>query len=307
MFRSLLLGTLLCLTAVPAYAQDSKPVTVTIKKRALVVGDVLTFAVTRKKKMGMTLTSNDDPTRSDKMDRVIDAVAGKTIEIIEVKDGKVTKIKVTFGKIAKVVHDKQRTDSGEEDKDPLSGRSFTVSHADKKLIIKTAKGEVDASDEYSVTKAIKWFFEEQGRGFAGALPSTPIKLNAEFAPPLSALRRLLEIKKEDKNSQITKPKMVFKGLVKLGDVHCAKFALSADAKSEKFGPMKALIMSMKAKGMVFVEVETGRVLSIQSSSKVVMGSAPNKLFKATGAGSTAQTHTMKYSVASSNMNPTPKK
>lgn len=307
MFRSFPLALLLCLTAGPVFAQDSKPVSVTIKKRALGVGEVLTFAQTRKQKMEMTITANDDATRSDKMNRVIDFVGGKSIEILEVEEGKVTKIKVTFGKIAKVVHDEKRTDSGEEDKDPLSGRTFTVGHKDKKLTITTDKGPADDSDVYNVTKATKWFFTEQGFGVAAGLPSTPIKLNAEFKPPVNAVRRLLDIKEEDKNSEVTKPKMVFKGLAKCGNIPCASFALSAEANSEKFGPMKALTMKMAVTGTVLVEVATGRVLSVQYSCKIVMGSAPNKLFKATGAGSMTQSNTTKFSVASANMNPPPKK
>lgn len=307
MSRSLLALAFLCFAATPALAQDPNAGTITIKKKSLHVGEVLTFSKTKKQTMAMTITAKDDSSRSDKMNRVIDGVAGKTIEILELKDGKVAKIKVTFGKIAKVVTDKQRSDSGEEEKDAISGKSFTVTYADKKVVVTNDKGKIDLSDEQTVTKETLWFFEEQGQGLAAALPVTPIQRNAQFLPPSNALGRLLEIKKEDKNSKITNPKMVFKGQAKHDGVDCASFALSADARSEKFGPMKALIMTMKVTGTVLIEVNTGRVLSIQCVSKVTMSSAPNKLFKARGAGSRTQMKTTKYSEPSSNMQPPPKK
>ena len=224
-----------------------------------------------------------------------DEVEEKDVEVLEVKDGKVTSIKVTYRRATKV---KTETKEGET-KDrtinkPYAGKTYTVTlDGDNSVVVDDKGGEPPKDEMEAVQKDNKL-----GKDYSGlddAIPDGPIKFGQKIDLPAEKLAKLLGTDDPEMKDALKVNEFSFtlKETKKVGDREAAIFDTVMSMQVNMFFTMK-----FELKGESAIDIKTGRMLSMKLAGPIEIPKPKTEekeaAMKIEGSGNMAMEHTNTY-------------
>lgn len=297
LLSSLSLLTFLSLTGT-AQAQETKEKvkTVTITKKAYAKGDAIFIARSFNMDMKMTVTMPPQPNQPPAPPQTTDQKGSnqddRLIQILEMKKGKISKVKVTFEKKVQTMDFGPQMGGAQERPDSLDKRAFTIEKTGDTWSIVNKDGPVSEGDREKIKRLTKSIFEVQGNSLAEAIPAKTMKVGDEVKASVEVLKELLDMRNQA--FKFSEHKLILTGTKKInGKEHAlfdVKFAAVHDGGT---GGAGAMVMKISGDGKLVVDVATGRQRSLTLSGSPKMDSKPNAQFTMHGDGEIKIKETMK--------------
>ncbi|MDF1660428.1 MAG: hypothetical protein P1V97_01565 [Planctomycetota bacterium] len=285
---SLSLLTFIALTSTAqAQGTEEKTKTVTITKKAYAKGDVISVARSFEMDMKMTITmppqGNQPPAPPQVTDQKGSNQDDRLLEILEVKKGKITKVKLTFEKKVQTMDMGPQMGGAQERPDSLDKLSFTIEKVGDTWSIVNKDGPVAEGDMQKIKRLTKPIFDFQGNSLAEAIPAKTLKVGAEIKADVEVLKDLLDMRNQA--FKFSEHKLVLTGTKKINGKDHALFDVKFSAQNEGgAGAAGAMVMKISGDGKLVVDVATGRQRSLTLSGSPKMDSKPNAQFSMHGDG-----------------------
>lgn len=272
-----------------AFAQgtEEKAKTVTITKKAYGKGDVISVSRTSTMQMKMTVTMppqpNQPPAPPQVTDQKNEQEDERLIRVLEVKKGKITRVKLTFERKVQTMDLGPQMGGAKELPDSLDKRSFTIEKVGENWSINSSEGPVSEVDQNKIKRLTKTVFEDQGNSLAAAIPAKAMKVGDEVKASVAVIRELLDMRNDA--FKFSECKLVLVGTKKINGKEHALFDLKYAAKNEgNGGGVGGMVMTVKGDGKLIVDVATGRQLSLSLKGVPKIDSNPNAQFSMHGDG-----------------------
>ena len=280
-----------------AQAQDTeeKTKTVTITKKAFAKGDVIRSSHTFRMEMKMTIVMPPQPNQAPKPPQVMDQKGlgqdDREIEILEVKKGKITKLKVTFQKLVQTMDMGVAAGGSQERPDSLNKRAFTIGKVGSAWTINGEDGPVSEADNRKIKRLTQSLFDDHANGLADAVPAKELKVGQEVKASIDVLKALLDMRSDA--FKFSERKLILTGTKKINGKECALFDVKFQAMQDTKTP-GGMTMSINGKGKLVIEVATGRQKSLVLTGAPKMDSQPGGPVSMNGDGEIEVKQTLKY-------------